>query len=74
MYVCNYCHCRGVWLNNNIAHCLLQHTKANRILQFLNGEYGPMVASAIYCLLEYSSTSLSSSSVLYKMAYEHYMK
>ena len=40
-------HCRGVWLNNKIAHCLLQHTKANWILQFLNSRYGPVVASAI---------------------------
>ena len=48
-YVCNYCHCRGVWLNNKnkIAHCLLQHIKANWILQFLNGGYGPVVATAI---------------------------
>ena len=71
-YVCNYCHCRGVWLNNEIAHCLLQHTKANWILQFLNGGYGPVVASAILSAGILLNFPVSSSSVLYKMAYEHY--
>ena len=64
----------GVWLNNKnkIAHCLLQHIKANWILQFLNGGYGPVVATAILSAGILLNFPVSSSSVLYKMAYEHY--
>ena len=61
-------------VKNKIVHCLLQHIKANWILQFLNGGYGPVVASAILSAGILLNFPVSLSSVLYKMAYEHYSR
>ena len=55
--------CRSVWLNNEIPHCFLQHTKANKTFQLVNtnqefGYFGCVLWRGIRAQIIFPSTAL----------------